>query len=506
LRGARFSYVGCNDINGVSGTGFNTTTGIAVAGAASSIVSCNAIDDTQTGFNFNGISDNTIFRGNDMNQHTIGLQMQQNGVIGTQDQRGNRWFGPFGQFGAEHFECSILLTIASPIFVDSDESSGKFNFDYLPSVSASGTWFDDVDVSNPQTDIYYCTTTQTSECLVAVEFPDFPDLNLTDELDNAIANGTFITTDFKDEQKWVAKRHLYARIQERGITVPIGTPIDTFINTATDSSYAQFYNLEAAIRNELELGRTDIEALLLTSSLIASDLENMLQIDSAMQLVDTKTADSLIVARAGYVSHLSGLVLSTDTISTTYQTDLETALTTLASTNNLISANLLPEVSEKSWNSLYLESLKDSATITPTMLNTMNGIATLCPLEGGDAVYAARSLYELYTPGATYNDSTLCIPTPLPLARPNDQLEMEQSFTLYPNPVTDALNIRINDLEYENLRIVISDNLGNVYKEIPVLGNTQQTISTSDIKSGVYYCQLRHGEKRIETKRFVIIH
>jgi hypothetical protein len=71
------------------------------------------------------------------------------------------------------------------------------------------------------------------------------------------------------------------------------------------------------------------------------------------------------------------------------------------------------------------------------MLNTMNGIATLCPLEGGDAVYAARSLYELFVPGVSYADSTLCVAAPQPIAMPNGTKgTITTTFTLYPNPAT----------------------------------------------------------------------
>jgi hypothetical protein len=140
------------------------------------------------------------------------------------------------------------------------------------------------------------------------------------------------------------------------------------------------------------------------------------------------------------------------------------------------------------------------------MLNTMNGIATLCPLEGGDAVYAARSLYELFVPGASYADSTLCVAAPQPIAMPNDAKgTITTSFTLYPNPATKELTVALKGIEQENLRFIIFDNVGKNVKDILLEGGFQQAISVEDLTPGVYYCHLKDGDKSLGVERLVII-
>lgn len=73
-------------------------------------------------------------------------------------------------------------------------------------------------------------------------------------------------------------------------------------------------------------------------------------------------------------------------------------------------------------------------------------------------------------------------------------------FTLYPNPVTDELNIAFNNLPEQSFEIIMYDAAGNA-----VLHNTRagkkstQSINTSSLSSGVYFVEIR-GDKKYFSK------
>ena len=76
---------------------------------------------------------------------------------------------------------------------------------------------------------------------------------------------------------------------------------------------------------------------------------------------------------------------------------------------------------------------------------------------------------------------------------------------LYPNPVTDVLNIEFTTSTASEVRIVISDNLG---KETVVLNNTyeegeqRETIDLSRLVAGYYFVSV-YSNDNVETMKFV---
>ena len=79
------------------------------------------------------------------------------------------------------------------------------------------------------------------------------------------------------------------------------------------------------------------------------------------------------------------------------------------------------------------------------------------------------------------------------------------NYNVYPNPVTDAVNIQLSNDKTENVSIVVMNNLGQVVKSVD-LGNAievKHKMSTADLTSGIYHVKTTIGDKT-STKKLII--
>jgi hypothetical protein len=88
-----------------------------------------------------------------------------------------------------------------------------------------------------------------------------------------------------------------------------------------------------------------------------------------------------------------------------------------------------------------------------------------------------------------------------------------KTFSVYPNPATNMVNISFNVFEERNIEIKIFDLYGNLTKSLLNTyrspGNYKLTWDTTDnegsyVKPGTYFIQIKTG-KYIMTKRVVIV-
>lgn len=81
----------------------------------------------------------------------------------------------------------------------------------------------------------------------------------------------------------------------------------------------------------------------------------------------------------------------------------------------------------------------------------------------------------------------------------------EKKLTIYPNPVTDQLNVQFESSIAEETKIQIIDMQGMlVYQQIlsSQSGLNYSTIPVVNLKNGLYLCRLQNGDK-LETCKFI---
>ncbi|WP_460891856.1 T9SS type A sorting domain-containing protein [Rufibacter soli] len=81
------------------------------------------------------------------------------------------------------------------------------------------------------------------------------------------------------------------------------------------------------------------------------------------------------------------------------------------------------------------------------------------------------------------------------------------SLNAYPNPSRGLTKISLSSLGDEKYKIRISNAIGKVYKEIPVMQPTSTEtimVDLSPLPAGVYFYSLLVNEKMVETKRLIL--
>jgi len=182
---------------------------------------------------------------------------------------------------------------------------------------------------------------------------------------------------------------------------------------------------------------------------------------------------------------------------------------TLLAENAAITVQKLYESNEKSVASIFLSAImKGGGNFTSTQEKTLQAIASQCPWVGGDAVYAARSLYRLIEPKSYYNDANLCGRGSIPQAMqgqktlPKEHVELEpqneQIFSeilevvVYPNPTRDVVHIAFSSQPEGVLETRLLTLQGrSLDRQIFEVASSNFSLSTENLSAGMYFLQIR---------------
>ena len=126
-------------------------------------------------------------------------------------------------------------------------------------------------------------------------------------------------------------------------------------------------------------------------------------------------------------------------------------------------------------------------------------------IVGGQAVYAARSLYETIEP-TMYNDDAICgaIGISQKINAPN--AETNNSFAIMPNPASKTISLQFNGYNDSSSEVLVYNTIGQVVSRINVPANAQIiTADVSNLSSGMYWCQLVANAQTMSVQKLVIV-
>ncbi|MBK8193686.1 MAG: T9SS type A sorting domain-containing protein [Lewinellaceae bacterium] len=163
-------------------------------------------------------------------------------------------------------------------------------------------------------------------------------------------------------------------------------------------------------------------------------------------------------------------------------------LMSLLQLNAAVSTSLAPDANHKTVNAILLGWLATD-DIASSDMETLLSIAGQCPLEGGDAVYEARSLVS-HLAGMEFDDRDLC-------GTQNRQVKGKKSPTLdrvivFPNPTTG----QINWTGAENVAIRVLNAQGQLVREIR---RAEGSADLGNLPQGVYVVQVFSAENVLLT-------
>ena len=96
-------------------------------------------------------------------------------------------------------------------------------------------------------------------------------------------------------------------------------------------------------------------------------------------------------------------------------------------------------------------------------------------------------------------DAVLLPPTVTSL---EDNLIENAEIAIYPNPAADYLNVGLNGIEADGLRVRIINTSGTVFNEF-VMNSTNERLDISSLSSGFYYLLISNNDS-VQSKKFIV--
>ncbi len=497
----------------------NTVTGYAPNGTGIySLVSGrlhlveNTVANISTGFKFSGASTGTTFARNIMDQNQTGLHMT-----------GSAFFGDPDNENIQEHNCNVWTTtgdlslnkarhdgddnnIYFSKFIIHEEDSPTNNSEFWPNIiykpnSTEQWFFEQPDPNNT--------------CIDDDPLTDDPGEKIITDFDKQLAKDELEFLEYSEEQKWQAKRFLYQKLKENPELIGEDVDVDSFYYAEAGKPIGEFYDIKVA-KEEMLTVEEAIKILLNQKEDQINAISQNLKLLEA-QLPENPTEDEMnqfFVEQQILLDELHIVEVERKAIINDVETQRDADADDTKNDNGFISTSEMYEANEKVVNDIYLSTAaKSNNDFSTSQIDELLVIASQCPLEGGTAVFKARGLLALAEIDNDYDDELICIAngTPLRLGSTKNEEEnggdkgiLENSFKIYPNPVSEVLNIEYKIAE--NAEIEIYNLLGKeCYFGILNSENDLIEIDLSEFSNGAYFYSIIIKGQRVKLGSFVLL-
>lgn len=487
--------------NHVFGQSGSIGTGILAEATQDVTYSCNAVLYLKHGMEFGAGSamGSTIVQNNFQAPMTNGLvyrNMLDN--MGAQPHRENEWSGTQGNYlgSAALNEGSNFLSIQNQFFTVT-------NSFLPPSVLLSnfpgqeGLWFF-VDNQNPNP-------------LPPCSLEGLP-LSGDEGVYNKIADGTAISGMYMLPRQWMSQRALYKTLINETGSAPLSSELQSFLANASAGLLGGYHEVANEYPTTLEFDdlstwRNNWQNKRTKLGELATMRDELLgESPSAYSWEDHDNLQSSLA------------ILTTD-LQTQWQNNEATKnqeRSAILSQNATLAIELTAQQNEKDLSDILLTTvLADNLNWTSTQQQTLLTIGNQCPLEGGEVVYTARSVYQLIDP--TYEFSNNCVGSTLLQGQEASGNVFQESlqnfkrndvahrseFSIYPNPATDELILNYT----KATRLEVFDAIGVLVKKVQLDKDSRQcALDVSKLAPGIYYLSLKLEDGSSQTEKVVITH
>ena len=503
LLGSQNSTIKCNRIGGAAID--NGRIGLNVENSPELLIDCNDSYGFETGIRFTGTSTSTTLSGNTMTDNHIGLHLDL-AIFNAQVHRGNIWTGSFGGNGARFDALNPGNIEAGRFLVDATDGAFLMPPNPVPGV---GVWF----FPEPG-NTYICDTTENA-CISGIT----PDL-APDETDVLVASGGIL----HPVLRWMAEKDLYRKMQkDSGFGAGINL-YSNFENSKANTPVGKFYALYQDIETAFAADSSQQVLYRAGQEDIWNLLDSMAAVTTALLTATGMDSSALGVIRDNLFTDIATKAVTQDSLYALILANRSLRADTLLAENAAISVQKLYESNEKAVADIFLSVImKATGSFSSTQEKTLQAIASQCPWVGGDAVYAARSLYRLIKPKSVFDDDVLCGRDSIPQALQQEEslpealaeLKAQDSeitsktleVSLYPNPAKDGFTVSFNQPLPEDVLLILTDLYGR-RKTIQALnaGTMNFYLNTAAIPSGLYGCSIQSNRQVIAFNKIVITH
>jgi hypothetical protein len=435
-----------------------------------STICSNWITQPKTGLKVSGFGEFTEIVENNFSNNSKKAMLFDGELInmGTQSHRGNR----FNQGSVEHTgsDSKDSRFIVNPF---TNTSCGDANL--KPSNVIPPDWFEDKD-----------------DCIAGC--PQYKVANNSaSAYDIKVATRTLGVYDYTNTQIWTAEYNLFTKLKAQPSLLN-NSALNVFYEETNASNKAAFLKVQNKIKEALTYDN-GIKAL--------SQSHNRLFQQAILKYAEWQTDTTNNTVWLEYVG-INEQILNT-------QSAYETALASHKSNKNEIlqSANAINtsissvgefEIKLKTINQLIIKYLLGER-LDEAEWNTVNQIAQICIQNGGRATNIAQYLLLLNHQFVEYNNQCSGGSS----GRIKSNVKSNNDITIYPNPVSQQLQIACKDAYNRKLGIQIYDISGHLLLSQTLDSQDLNTLDVSYLKNGFYLFHILENSNLISTQRFVKI-
>lgn len=480
------SNVSCNNVEGTYSSGITgNSMGYTIGNSNNKLtVSCNQSDSTYRGFNFGGSNPGTVFRGNEMNRHYIGLYLNTGSpnnptYMGTQPHHGNKWNVPtVSGFGGVNL--SLPQYVFQSLFIVDSSLSTIYNPVVTPTV-----WFQRTNGGNT----FYCSN--SAVCLS--QPPALADSTIRD----LIESGIFDSEEISEEAKAIAAEYIYRELADDSALWVSDSTYIQFMEENQSEPVAYLYDAEEYLRAAYQYDSTMmalIDSCNLQITILTDSLEK-LYVEGLDDLVEQ------VIYTIGFLNQtINNINIQRESIITDNLANADYM-------NEFVVNGELPETNAAAVNDIeiyYLETGQDKQVLIDNY-NELLSIAQQCPFVGGSAVERARSMISIINDSVIYNDDYICLQSGIyRIGRDTVSEKVNDEIIIQPNPAGDYITITAKSINAENCKIEIINNLNQIVLSKQLNCNNQERIDVSKINQGLYAVKIILNDNLIKVQKLII--
>ncbi|MEM9824125.1 MAG: T9SS type A sorting domain-containing protein, partial [Bacteroidota bacterium] len=474
--------------NTVSGTS-NGDAGMRVINSSDNDYCCNVFNKLEDGVIFSGDCDDTQFRQSRFTgPFSHGLRLGESTLTGQQVHAGNLWEGTFSTLGAVHQDPFPENILASRFIVDPQDA----NSNTLPTfMAASNNWFSIFPGITP-----FCAT--KPECGIPLPSPVISpsDLYIAEGGNNNLRLGVL----------WEGEKRLLQKLVDHPELLGQSTEIDDFHTNKINQSQGLFNAVQKDIQVLFQINEQTATDMAQQYHDIEQILLSVQQNDLLLMTAGESEREILITTKEALLTDLKNVLILLHDKKENINLQRQQNAIQAQLDNSVINGIEIYESNEKTVNNIYLKwIIDDNLALTANEKVLLESIAEQCPLDGGNAVFTARSLLRNKIKNVHVDNESNC--STLLRNQPKFHLQNEQVDThvkVYPNPASDFLNIDLNAQSINNVFMRVYNTLGHIVMEKTITpGNNRLNLSA--LSNGIYLINVVLDHTLIETEKISIL-
>lgn len=472
-----------NHFTGAGNWGVHPSSATQVQESPACWLNCNWADQTKLGWEFQGVnSDGASLEKNNLNAHDRGLLMRFDAVIGSQNNKYNRWIG-------NGSNVEVLFEGRDPGLTGDALFVGMSRFRVHTPNMATDFWPDPRMVgTNSDPNLWFVLGSSANVHCIATAIGGGGEETLAasiTEADMRVLDGTYQPVKGYEAGLWEAKLRLYGRLSEHPDLRPSGSAEADWYAAQQSTTVGSLGNVYQGILSLSRYSAQEQGDLESASAAQQSAAQAVTDKDEqiAANLDNPMVLEQLFAERQQLEVTLAAAIAAHENLLTSLRNAKLSAAQQLLGQANAVATIEPYETDFKTVCRVLLETYLSESGVSEANGQALSDIAHQCRYEGGFAVLQARASLDSEWNWEQYDNCP-------DAGERSSKVTPTTAMSLYPNPAKDAALL---DMGYTVAtgRAVLRDLSGRTLQEWTLDGQHQIWLRWGvDIPAGLYLLEL----------------